>query len=300
LRLDSNTELTVEPVKAQRTGAVNLLRGAAHFFRRGAPRPRVQTPFTVAGVRGTEFYIGVERDRALVTVFEGTVVAENAAGSLTLVGGQSAVAETGKAPVLRVVARPRDAVQWTLHYPPVVYLRAADLPAGDRQDAVRRSLDAYGKGDLKGAFDALSGVPATVSDPRFFAYRAHLLLNVGRVDEARADIDRALKLAPNDPDALALQTIIAVVQGDKDGALATAQRAVQAAPRSATALLALSYAQQARFDLEGARTSVESAVALDSNNALAWARLSELWPSFGDLDRALRAAQRAVTLEPNL
>ena len=300
LRLDSNTELTLEPVKAERTGAVNLLRGAAHFFSRGPRSLEVQTPFTVAGVRGTEFYIGVERDRALITVFEGTVVAENPAGSLTLVGGQSAVAETGKAPVLRVVARPRDAVQWTLHYPPVVYIRAADLPAGDWQDAVRRSLDAYGKGDLKTAFDALSGVPATVSDPRFFAYRAHLLLNVGRVDEARADIDRALKLAPNDPDALALQTIIAVVQGDKDGALATAQRAVQAAPRSATALLALSYAQQARFDLEGARTSVENAVALDSNNALAWARLSELWASFGDLDRALRAAQRAVTLEPNL
>jgi tetratricopeptide (TPR) repeat protein len=301
LRLNAGTELTVEPVKGERTGAVGLLRGAAHFFSRGGGTLDVQTPFTVAGVRGTEFFIAVQADRALVTVFEGTVVAQNPSGSLTLVGGQSAVAETGKAPVLTLVARPRDAVQWTLYYPPVLYFRPADLAAsGDWQPAVRRSLEAYTNGDLKGAFDALAGAPANVSDPRFYTYRAHLLLNVGQVDKARADIERALRLAPNDADALALQTIIAVVQGDRDGAMATAQRAVQAAPRSASALLALSYAQQARFDLEGARTSVENAVALDSNSALAWARLSELWASFGELDRAQRAAQRAVALEPNL
>jgi tetratricopeptide (TPR) repeat protein len=301
LRLNANTELTVEPVKDERTGVVNLLRGAAHFFSRGPRSLEVQTPFTVAGVRGTEFYIGLEPNQALLTVFEGTVVAQNPSGSLTLTSGQSAVAETGKAPVLRVVARPRDAVQWTLHYPPVLYFRPDEFPAGtDWQGMVRRSLESYVRGDIAGAFDALSAAPATVPDARFYAYRAHLLLTVGRVDEAAKDIDEALRLAPNDPNALSLQTIIAVAQGDKDRAFATAQRAVAAAPKSATAQIALSYAQQARFDLEGARKSVENAVALDDKNALAWARLSELWASFGELDRAQRAAQRAVALEPNL
>jgi tetratricopeptide (TPR) repeat protein len=301
LRLNANTEMTVEPVKDQGTGVVNLLRGAAHFFSRGPRSLEVQTPFTVAGVRGTEFFIGLEPNQALLTVFEGTVVAQNPSGSLTLTSGQSAVAETGKAPVLRVVARPRDAVQWTLHYPPVLYFRPDEFPAGaDWQGMVRQSLDAYVKGDIRGAFDAIATAPPTVPDPRFFAYRAHLLLTVGRVDEAAADIEHALRLAPNDANALALQTIIAVTQGDKAKALDTAQRAVQAAPNSATAHIALSYAQQARFDLEGARASVEKAVASDPNNALAWARLSELWASFGELDRAQRAAQRAATLEPNL
>lgn len=301
LRLNANTELTVEAVKDERTGVVNLLRGAAHFFSRGPRSLEVQTPFTVAGVRGTEFFIGLEPNQALLTVFEGTVVAQNPSGSLTLTSGQSAVAETGKAPVLRVVARPRDAVQWTLHYPPVLYFRPDEFPAGaDWQGMVRQSLAAYVKGDVKGAFDAIATAPPTVPDPRFFAYRAHLLLTVGRADEAAADIERALRLDPNDANALALQTIIAVAQGDKAKALDTAQRAVRAAPKSATAQIALSYAQQARFDLEGARASVENAVALDSNNALAWARLSEMWASFGELDRAQRAAQRATTLEPNL
>jgi tetratricopeptide (TPR) repeat protein len=301
LRLNANTELTVEAVKDERTGVVSLLKGAANFFSRGPRSLEVQTPFTVAGVRGTEFFVGLETDRTLLTVFEGTVVAQNPTGSLTLTSGQSGVAETGKAPVLRVVARPRDAVLWTLHYPPVLYFRPDEFPAGaDWQGMVRRSQEAYVKGDIAGAFDALAGAPETVSDPRFFAYRAHLLLTVGRVDEAAADIERALRLAPSDPNALALQTIIAVVQGERDKALATAQTAVQAAPQSATAQIALSYAQQARFDLEGARASVERAVALDPTNALAWARLSELWASFGELDRAQRAAQKATALEPNL
>jgi len=47
----------------------------------------------------------------LITIFDGQVLASNAAGSLTLTGGQSAVAEAGKAPVLQVVVRLLDVVQ---------------------------------------------------------------------------------------------------------------------------------------------------------------------------------------------
>jgi tetratricopeptide (TPR) repeat protein/uncharacterized protein YaiE (UPF0345 family) len=301
LRLNANTELIIEPVKDQRTGVVNLLRGATHFFSRGPRSLDVQTPFTIAGVRGTEFLVVVEPNQTLLTIFEGTVLAQNPAGSLTLTSGQSAVAESGKAPVLRVVARPRDAVQWALHYPPVLYFRPDEFPAGtDWRGSVRQSLEHYRRGELRQAFDAIAAVPPTVPDPRFFTYRAHLLLTVGRTDEAAADIERALRLAPNDANALALQTIIAIVQGDRDRALDTARRAVQADPQSANARVALSYAQQARFDLEGAGESLLKAVELDPQNALAWARLSEIWASFGELKRALDAAEKAVALEPNL
>jgi tetratricopeptide (TPR) repeat protein len=228
-------------------------------------------------------------------------VAANEAGSLTLTSGQSAVAEAGKAPVLRVVARPRDAVQWALYYPPVLYIRPDELPAGpDWQGMMRQSLEFYLRGDLQKAFDSIANVPENVRDPRFFAYRASLLLAVGRVDEADADIQRALRLNSNDSNALALQTIIAVVQNDKDKALQVAQQAVETAPDSATAQIALSYAQQARFDLEGARASLEKAVTLDPQNALAWARLAEIQSSFGELKKALKAAKKAVALDPDL
>ena len=152
LRLNANTTLTIEGVKGGGTGILNMLKGAAHFFSRGPQSLEVQTPFTVAGVRGTEFLVSVEATQAEVTVFEGSVVAENQSGSLTLSGGQSAVAEAGKAPVLRLVARPRDAVQWTLYYPPVIYFRPDELPSGPDWQPVRQSIDFYRAGDLQRAF----------------------------------------------------------------------------------------------------------------------------------------------------
>ena len=301
LRLNANSAITVQAPKEQSTGVVDLLRGATNIFSRGPRSLEVNTPFTVAGVRGTEFFIDIGSDQTSIIVFEGTVLAENASGSLSLTSGQSAVAQAGKAPVLRTVVRPRDAVLWALYYPPAVYFRPDEFPAGAGwQGMVRSSTDAYAKGDLARALRDVENAPADTRDPRFFAYRAHLLLAVGRVDTARADIDRALQLAPNDANALSLQVIIAVVQNEKDRALEIAQKNVTANPNSATAWIALSYAQQARFDLPGARASVEKAVALDPQNALAFARLAEILSSFGELDKALTAAQKAAELEPNL
>ncbi len=230
----------------------------------------VLTGFVNAGVEGTEGLIRVEEDRTLITIFEGQVLASNAAGSLTLTRGKSAVAEAGKAPVERVVVRPRDAVHWALYYPPVMLFGPGEAP----QENLR--------------------------DPRFLAYRASQLLTVGRVDEAGTDIQRALSLDPMYSDAYALQAIIFVVQNEKDNALGSAQKAVDTGPSSATARIAMSYARQAGFDLEGARASVEDAVKLNPDDALAWARLAELWSSFGRLGKALEAAEKAVKLEPKL
>jgi tetratricopeptide (TPR) repeat protein len=222
-------------------------------------------------VEGTEGLIRVEADRALITIFDGQVLASNTAGSLMLTGGQSAVAEAGKAPVGRVVARPRDAVHWALYYPPVMLLAPGEAPP--KEDP---------------------------GDPRFLAYRAAQLLAVGRVDEAEGDIQQALKLDPGYSDAYALQAIIFVVQNEREKALGSAQKAVETGLSSATAHIALSYAQQAGFDLEGARASVEKAVNLDAFDALAWARLAELWSSFGRLGKGLDAAKKAVEIDPDL
>jgi len=301
LRLNEDTAVTLQPVKPEHTGVLDLVRGAVHFFSRGPRSLEVKTEFVAAGVRGTEFCVIVGPDDALITVFEGTVLAENPRGSLTLVGGQSAVAERGSGPVLRVVARPRDAVHWALHYPPVLDPRPDDFPGGTGwQDTLRKSVAAYRQGDLKQAFDAIADVPPSVEDARVLTYRAQLLLAVGRADEAGTDLDRGLAAAPGNADALALQAIVAVVQNDKERALDLARRAVQVAPESATAHVALSYAQQARFDLAGARSSLGRAVQADPQNALAWARLAEVHSSFGDRGKALEAARRATALAPDL
>jgi tetratricopeptide (TPR) repeat protein len=301
VRLNQNTTISLGGVKDERVSLLDLIRGALYFFSRMPRNLEVRTAFVNAGVEGTEGLIVVEPNRTLITIFEGTVLASNQSGSLTLVSGQSAVAELGQPPVLTVVVRPRDAVRWALYYVPTLYFRAADFPAGpDWQGMVRNSIEALNKGDYQAAFEAIRNVPPNLNEPRFLAYRAALLLAVGHYDEASRDVEQALNIAPNYSDALALQAIIAVVQNDKERALNAAKQAVTADPKSASALISLSYAQQANFDLEGALSSLQQAVQLNPENALAWARLSEMWLSFSQLDEALEAAQKAVAIDANL
>jgi tetratricopeptide (TPR) repeat protein len=301
LRLDQNSTITLGGVKQERTSLVELLKGAMYFFSRSPRSLEVHTAFVNAGIEGTEGLIVAAADRSLISVFEGKVLAANGAGSLVLTGGQSAVAEQGRAPVFTVIARPRDAVQWALYYPPALYFRPEEFQAGPAvQGALRTSIASYMKGDFQTAFESLREIPETIAEPRFFSYRASLLLAVGRVDEALADIERALRLNPASGDALALRAITAVVKGDRQNALGGAKKAVAADPNSSAALIALSYAQQANFDLEGARNALKQAVQISPENALAWARLAELEMSFAELDEALEAAKKAAALNPNL
>jgi tetratricopeptide (TPR) repeat protein len=301
LRLDQDTTITLGEVREQKTSLIELIRGAIYFFSRLPRNLEVITAFVNAGVEGTEGLVQVGADRTLITIFEGKVLASNQAGSLMLTDGQSAVAEKGRAPVLRSVVRPRDAVHWALYYPPVAYFHPDEFPPGPGwQGMVRNSLEAYRKGNFQAAFESIKGIPDTLGEPRFFAYRASLLLAVGRFDEANRDIARALSLNPSYSEALALQAIVAVTQNEKERALEIAEKAIAAEPKSAAALIALSYARQAHFDLESARNSLEQAVQASPANTLAWSRLAELHMSLGELGKALEAAKKAVALDPNL
>ena len=289
LRLDQGSTVTLKGMKEERASVIELFKGAAHFFSRTPKALEVQTAFVNAGVEGTEFFVRVDEDRTILSIFSGKVLASNDAGKLTLTSGQSAVAERGKAPEMRVLVKPRDAVQWTLYYPPTFIPRLSDyrdLPE-KAQAMMAKSIDAYGKGDSKAALDSIAGVPEETRDARLFVYRASLLLGVGRANEAGADLEQALSISPNNSDALALRSIIQVTHNQKTEALVMAKKAVEVDPRSATARIALSYAQQANFDLKGALDSVQEATRLSPDNALAWARLSELWLSFGETKKAL-------------
>jgi tetratricopeptide (TPR) repeat protein len=236
-----------------------------HFFSRLPRNLDIRTAFVNAGVEGTEGVVKVGDDKAEVTIFEGKVVAANESGTATVTEGQSVVAEKGKAPTSQAVVKPRDAVQWALYYPPVIDKKAGE--AGEAQSLTGKAADA---------------------------------LAVGRVEEAKADLDKALKADPRSADALALQSIIAVVQNDKEKAMGLAQSAVAANPQSASAKIAQSYAQQAQFDVEGALKSLQDAVKAEPDNALAWSRLAEMHLSLQQLDEGLEAAQKAVALNPNV
>ena len=266
IRLNQGTTITFNGVEKEQTSLIELLKGAVHFFSRYPRSLRIMTPFVNASVEGTEFFVRVDDDKTFLSIFEGHVLATNKAGSLMLTDGQSAIVEADKAPVSYVVVRPRDAVQWALYYPPIIH-RYEESKEGD---------------------------------PLLYINRASSLLAVGRVEEAKAEIEKALTIDPNNSQAFALQSIIEVTQNEKEKALNLSKKAVENDPKSASARIALSYAQQASFDLKDSLESLKEAVGLEPENALARARLAEIWMSFGELDKALNAAKKAASLNPNL
>jgi tetratricopeptide (TPR) repeat protein len=295
LRLDQNTTVTFPPARGEKRTWLEMLEGLIHIISRDPRSLRITTPFANAGIDGTEFLVEVRLtaprgdsarfpllmagtdDRATITVLEGrvTVSNANATESASIAGGQRVIARPGQPLVIEQVVRPLDAVQWTLYYPAV---------SGAAQPVA-----------------ASATVPAgQVADAGFFVNRARSRLAVGRVAEASADLDAALRAEPDDAEALALQAIIAVTRNDRDGAMSLAERAVASDPRSASALIARSYAAQAAFDLPAARASLEAAVAANARDALAYARLAEIALADGDLDAALLAAKRASELDPGL
>jgi tetratricopeptide (TPR) repeat protein len=300
-RLDQNTTLVLHAPAEPERSSVEVLRGLINFF---SPRRRsltVSTAFLNGGVEGTEFAVRVDADEAEIILFAGEVVADNPLGRVEMAPGEAVTAARGGPLVRRLVARPRDAVAWALHYPPVLSV-PADGTATSAMALPGPLIEAYavgGRGDVAGAFAALDRVPEKDRTAAFHVYRAALLLDVGRLDEARADIDRALVLDDGAAAAWSLKAIIAVAGNDREGALADSERAVAADPRSGTARIARSYALQADFRLEDARDELQRAVLDNPENALAWSRLAEMWLALGYRGRSREAADRAVALDPN-
>ncbi len=299
LRLDQGTTLTFPAAQAEQSSWLDLLQGAVHFISRRPPKLQIKTPFVNAAIEGTEFVLRVDADQTELWVLEGRVLASNPAGSLAVAGGEAAVAKAGQAP-MRLMLKPRDAVQWALYYPPLIDLRAAEYASGPAAGNLGEALERYRQGDLTDALAKLDEVPPDARDTSYLALRDGLLLSVGRVDEADSDIAQALTRNPDDGIALALKSVIALAQSEKEQALALARQAVDHAPKSPVPRIALSYAQQAGFQIDAAMDSVQDALRLDPNNALAQARLAELKLSKGDSGGALEAAQKSVELNPNL
>lgn len=251
VRLDEFTALTITRMEKDEVSLLDLLKGIAHFISRVPRSMKVQTPFVNAAIEGTEFVVAVSDNNATVTVFEGTVLTRNAEGEVRITDNEASRAARGSAPQKILLARPRDAVQWALYFPPL-------LTAKQHTDA---------------------------------AQQASGLLFVGRVTEAERIIAQALPQASpaQRSKLLALQSIIAVTENRTPDALALAQQAI-AADHSAAAFMALSYAQQADLKLDEALQSAQQATQIAADNALAWARQAELQLATGHLQAALHSA----------
>src|SRR5512139_3527639 len=282
LRLDQNTTMRLVDVSAKKEQRswLDLLKGTLQAFIRKPRLMSVNTPYLNGSIEGTEFQVVVRDDSASILVQEGRILASNDHGKVAVTPGEASDAKAGAAPTTRIVVKPRDAVQWTLYYPPIMV-----TPAG--------------QGDAAASIETLDKTAESGRDANFYLQRAALLLGVGRQDEAQADIDAALKRDPKAGLAHALRAIIHVVRNERDQALAEGDKAVALSDTAATRT-ALSYAQQADFRIEAARDTLLVAVKNHPEDALAWARLSKLWLMLEEKEQSIAAAVKAATLDPSL
>lgn len=191
-----------------------------------------------------------------------------------------------------IVSSPETA-NWVLSYPAVLPL----IPPADAAWA-KEVGEAAGRGALAEAVFTLDSTPAEQRNVGWHIYRGNLLLRIGMLDEAMANLRAALMDKPDDPRALALASVIASAAGQAEVARELAGRATRLAPASGPAWLALSYTQQAQGDLDAALTSVRLAQSADPSNGAAWIREAELNLARGRLRLAKDAADRALILQP--
>lgn len=142
---------------------------------------------------------------------------------------------------------------------------------------------------------------AIARNPRYFRAllnRANAYTNLGQLNEALDDFDRAAQLKPNDPGLLLNRGLAYFSVGKYEAAINDFSHAIAVAPEDARL-----YVERARAFIKAgypadAYEDLEHAVQLNSNYALAYYYLADLTFQNGDKDYALGLLVRAKELAP--
>ena len=128
LRVGPESRVQIDENATERDIKLFFGRIWAHVIRWKERPTRFSSGSTIAAIRGTELSLAVESDgnETQLSVLEGHVEASTDAGKLDLEGGQVATGAKGRAPAVTLRAKPLDAVQWALYYPPVLKSGAPD------------------------------------------------------------------------------------------------------------------------------------------------------------------------------
>jgi len=287
-RLGELTTMEILPPRqASDKPGLDIKAGVMYFFSREKPQElEIQTPVVTGGLQGTEFCVSVGAGGyTRLAVLDGKVELSNAYGRLLVGSGEEGDVEAGHAPTKTAMIEATNIIQWCLYYPGVIDTDELKFPAGDR-GMLADSLGAYRAGDLLGALKLYPNGRAGSSEAARI-YHAALLLSVGQVEKARAEMAR---IPPGSAGRQALEQMIAAVKFQ--------EYTPGHAPESAGDWIAQSYYQQSRGDLAGALKSAQAATARDPQFGFAWARVAELQFSFGRTREAEQALETGLRLSP--
>jgi tetratricopeptide (TPR) repeat protein len=273
IRLDGNSRTRI---LSGGTGSadVTLFSGLLYFLSSVKQTFRVDTPYIVAGIEGTEALVGVDQSEslAIAAVREGVVSAfdrsRGARRVLAVHAGEAAYRSNrvpfGKSAIedlppqfRRLLVVSDSAVDWAIYYPPIMLLPRHS------SGTLRQAVDLLSSGDYAPAIRLLDRVPKS---------------------------ERAV--------AASLQTIIAVARNRLDEAQHLSDVALAAGPDLAAPHIARSYLLQAQGRLTEAVAAARQGAALAPRDPYVLARLAELLMIIGDRPHAIDAAEASIDIEP--
>jgi len=290
IRLDQSSSIVFAPAATTADSTwLELLKGAAHLISRDPRSLKVITPFANAAIEGTEFLVEVATQQTAVTVYEGRVRVESAAGDVAVADGEQAIAQAGMVPVKQVLLHPRDAVQWTLYYPPVLAGGSSMLQQAEQALAVGQ-VDA-----ARGLLDMLLQQDPGNSDA--LALQSIIALTLNDKGTALALATRAVAAAPRSATARIALSYAQQAHFDLSAALASLQDATRDAPDSALAWARLAELWLSVGDLDQGVAAAERAVSLDAKLAHSHTMLGFAWLTEIRLPEATAAFEQAIALD---
>ncbi|SPQ01909.1 TPR repeat protein [Candidatus Sulfobium mesophilum] len=290
LRLDQNTSVTFSEIEEEKTSVIDLITGIVHFFSRIPRSLKVATPFVNGTVEGTEFLVSVEKDKSILSVFEGQVVASNEAGSIMLSSGHSAVAEKGRAPFVSMMLRPRDTVQWTLYYPVITY-----APQAEWQREVS-SLLSVGRVDEAGkVIEKILSESPNNSDA--LAFQAVIALALNERAKALSISNKAVEADPRSSSARIALSYALQAHLDLNGSLESLKDAAKLDPKNALAWARLAELWMSGGHLSEALKAANKAVALDPNVSRTQTILGFVYLAQIDTRTSRGAFEKAIELD---
>jgi Tfp pilus assembly protein PilF len=322
IRLDEYSVITLTKIESDEPSLLDLLKGIAHFISRVPRSLKVQTPFVNAAIEGTEFVVAVGETDTTVTVFEGTVLAENNTGQQRLTHNESAIAKQGQAPEKILLAKPRDTVQWALYFPPVIKAdaegntlqQASALLYRGRVEEATTLLKDLDNGEAK----ALQAIIAIVNNDTNSAFQlagaavqaspeaAAPYIAMSYALQASLDLDSAVKFANEatrkEADNAIAWARLAELQlslGKLDAALASANKSTQLDSSIARAQTILGYAYLTQIEIEEARTTFNQAIELNQSDPLPHLGLGLAMIRKNELAEGRRQIEIAASLDPN-
>lgn len=290
IRLDQLSSLVFTQAETETTPTwLELLKGAAHFISRDPRALKIITPLANAAIEGTEFLVRVSGQQADLIVYEGRVRFASSAGEVTVGSGEQAIARPGAAPVLQAMVRPRDAVQWTLYYPPVVFRETGKIGEAARALAVGRVEKANA---LLG--EALSRDPA---DADALALKSIIALTLNDQSSAAELARRAVEAAPGSATAWIARSYVQQARFDLPAALDSLQNAAAAEPDNALARARLAELRLALGELDKGLRAAERARSLAPDIALSHTVLGFAYLTQIRIPEAMAAFEQAGTLD---